>query len=83
MVTALDLGDGYGFLGFKIEPRVQDDGTLIAVMVAIGGKIQELSPTKTVEVPIGIVGGISVADFKAHIDGKPPELAEAPKEEAV
>jgi len=79
MVSALDLGDGYGFLGFKLEPRVEN-GELIAVVVAIGGRISELAPTDTVEAPMGIVGGVQVADFKARIDGK---SMEAPKEEAA
>jgi hypothetical protein len=76
MVPAFDMGDGYGFLGFQIEPR-WEGGQLAACVIAVGQRISEkgdISPR--VKVPIGIIGEITVADFKGCIDGTVGVVAE-------
>lgn len=72
-VVGVDIGGGFGLMGFEIRPVLvtgsEEDGEpdLHAVLWAVGGRTSELVPMKTVGVPICPLGGVKLVDLRAKL----------------
>lgn len=65
VMNVADLGDGVGFLGVGLEPRLTQDGFSVFLTAKVG-KVSELVGISAIAtVPLGQVFSGAMADFKA------------------